>query len=67
MFENTGAILARSQGLFSGTDSFGESLIGEIIEPVMDQCKALGQMAEEVETHWANINAALAEVRAMGE
>ena len=62
-----GVILIQARELFSGTDSFGESLIGEIIEPVAAECIALGQIMAEVEIRLASIDAALAEVRAMGE
>jgi len=67
MTDITGVILIQAQGLFSGTDSFGQSLIGEIIEPAAIECLALVQTAAEFETQLAGIDSALAEIRAMGE
>jgi hypothetical protein len=66
MFDEHGVILSRHIAFFSGTDSFGQSLITEIIEPVAEECKFLSQMAEELDSSLEKIDAALDEVRAMG-
>ena len=65
MFEEHGIILARAQLVFYGTDTFGNSLINDIIEPLVGECRALGQMAEELKYQIIDIDTALAEVRAM--
>jgi len=67
MIDITGVILIKAQEIFSGTDSFGQSLIGEIIEPAAAECISLVQIGIEFEARLAGIDSALAEVRAMGE
>jgi len=65
MFNELRIVLSIAQTLFALTDKFGESLLGEVINPADDQLKMLEQMTEEAETQWKRLDALLDEVRAM--
>ena len=57
--------LLGTEGIFHEADSFGQSLMADIIEPMMSECKSLAHMAEETHRILADIDAALEEVRSI--
>jgi hypothetical protein len=66
MFDECGIMLSRHTEFFSNTDSFGQSLVAEILEPMTMEYIFLSQLAEELDADLAKIDAALEEIRAMG-
>jgi hypothetical protein len=66
MFDGYGKLISNYIDFFSSTDFFGQSLITEILEPSLGEYKFLSYMAEELEANLVKIDAALAEIRAMG-
>lgn len=66
MFDEYGKVVSRYIDFFSGTDSFGQSLVTEILEPLLGEYKFLSHMAEELEANLIKLDADLAEIRSMG-
>jgi hypothetical protein len=66
MFDEYGKLISHYIDFFPSTDFFGQSLITEILEPLLGEYKFLSCMAEEMEANLVKIDAALAEIRAMG-
>jgi hypothetical protein len=65
MFDEFSIILLRIIDIFADTDSFGLSLSEEIIEPMISECEALADLAEETQDLLEELDDALEEIRSM--
>jgi hypothetical protein len=65
MFEELVYTLSSNRDIFPSTDPFGQSLIAEVLDPMIAMCASLAEMAGTIDGLLAGINASLAEIRSM--